>query len=292
MSNKKRTTQKQNSKSRNTQVQETSNSVSAQINNNETKNNNEFFKIISQATIIVLVLTALTYSFAALFKSGYHHYYQLDDYSLLTIDTSDLVHFFLVSFPYLLPLTVAYIAVRYTFLAPEFFLRKGGVKSITIAFIIILFFVPIFISWIFNIDKFDGRYILAWAFVTNCIVFYQFFPPKVQSILQFLLTPLKPYSVFFILSTFIFLGIGSFRLGVDTAKNQREYSIVTQDKEELIVISNRGNSLITAPFDKDTSTIESTFTVIPMKNQLTLKSIKLPKSLEVSNESTKEDKEQ
>ncbi|PFF51796.1 hypothetical protein CN357_03640 [Bacillus cereus] len=285
LANKNRTKQKQNNKSQNTQqVQETPDSASTKINNNETKSNNEFFKIVSQATLIVLLLTALTYSFTALFKSGYHHYYQLNDYSLLTIDTSDFVHFFLVSFRYLFPLTVAYVVVRYIFLAPEFFLRKGGVKSITIAFVITLLFVPIFISWIFNIDKFDNIYILAWAFVTNFIVFYQFFSPKVQSILQFLLTPIRPYKVFFILSAFIFLGIGSYRLGVDTAKKQEEYSIVTQGEEDLIVISTKGNSLITAPFNKDTNTIKSTFTVIPMKNQVSLKTTTLTKNLKVKSD--------
>ncbi|WP_144537111.1 hypothetical protein [Bacillus thuringiensis] len=285
MANKNRTKQKQNNKSQDAQhVQETPDSASSKINNNETKSNNGFFKIVSQATLIVLLLTALSYSFTALFKSGYHHYYRLNDYSLLTIDTSDLVHFFLVSFQYLLPLTISYFAVRYIFLAPEFFLRKGGVKSITIAFVIILFFIPMFMSWIFNIDKFDKRYIFAWAFVTNCIVFYQFFSPTVQSILQFLLTPIRPYKVFFILSAFIFLGIGSYRLGVDTAKKQEEYSIVTQGEEELIVISTKGNSLITAPFNKDTNTIKSTFTVIPMKNQLSLKTTTLTKNLIVKSD--------
>lgn len=285
MANKNRTKQKQKNKSQNThQVQETPDSASTKINNNETKSNNEFFKVISQATLIVLLLTALTYSFTALFKSGYHHYYQLNDYSLLTIDTSDFVHFFLVSFRYLFPLTVAYVVVRYIFLAPEFFLRKGGVKSITIAFVITLLFVPIFISWIFNIDKFDNIYILAWALVTNCIVFYQFFSPKVQSILQLLLTPIRPYKVFFILSAFIFLGIGSYRLGVDTAKKQEEYSIVTQGEEDLIVISTKGNSLITAPFNKDTNTIKSTFTVIPMKNQVSLTTMALTKPLKIVSE--------
>lgn len=298
MANKKRTKQKQNNKRQNThhkhsiqsqqtensQSQEKSNSASPETNNNETKNNNELFKIVSQATILVLVLTALTYSFTALFKSGYHHYYHIYDSSLFIIDTNDLAHFFLIAFQYLLPLTGVYIVVRAIFLTPEFFLRKGGVKNVTIVFVITLLFVPAFISWALNIDNLDWKYWLPWAFFTNCIAFYHFFPSNVQSKLQFLLTPMKPYSVFFILSAFILLGLGSYRLGVNTAKDQREYSIITQDKVKLIVISNYGNSLITAPFNEEKQTITSTFTVIPMKNQVSLKTITLIKPLEVTSE--------
>ncbi|MED0951307.1 hypothetical protein P4T70_24965 [Bacillus mobilis] len=298
MANKNRTKQKQNNKRQNTQnnhpiqsqqtvnsqSQEKPNTASSETNTNETKNNNELFNIVSQATILVLVLTALTYSFTALFKSGYHHYYHIYDSSLLIIDTNDLARFFLVAFKYLLPLTAVYIVIRGIFLAPEFFLRKGGVKSITIVFIITCLFVPAFISWSLNINNIDWRYLLAWACVTNCIVFYQFFSPKFQSILQFLLIPLKPYSVFFILSAFIFLGLGSYRLGVNTAIEQREYTIIPQDNVKLIVISNHGNNLITAPFNEEKQTIKSTFTVIPMKNQVSLKTITLIKPLEVTSE--------
>ncbi|WP_242248301.1 hypothetical protein [Bacillus cereus group sp. BfR-BA-01328] len=285
MANKNRTKQKQNNKVQNTQqVRETPDSASTKINNNETKSNNEFFKIVSQATLIVVLLTALTYSFTALYKSGYHHYYHIYDYTLFIIDTNDLARFFLVAFKYLLPLTAVYIVIRGIFLAPEFFLRKGGAKNITIVFLITCLILPAFISWALNIDNPDWKYWLLWAFVTNCIAFYHFFPSNVQSKLQFLLTIVKPYSVFFILSAFIFLGFGSYRLGIDTAKDKREYTIITQDNVKLIAISNHGNNLITAPFNEEKQTIKSTFTVIPMKNQVSLKTMTLIKPLEVTSE--------
>lgn len=78
------------------------------------------------------------------------------------------------------------------------------------------------------------------------------------------------------------LGFISFILGVESAEGQRRYLIFNQNNQEQIVISNSGNNLITAPFNKDKNIIEPTFYVIPIKNQIILKTKKLSTALKVS----------
>ncbi|PFX65097.1 hypothetical protein COL37_31820 [Bacillus toyonensis] len=112
---------------------------------------------------------------------------------------------------------------------------------------------------------------------------YDFLPPFVQKYIQVILSPFKPFKIIAILILILVLGFISFRLGVESAEKQREYLIFSQNNQEQIVISNSDNNLITAPFNKDKNTIEPTFYVIPIKNQIILKTKKLSKALKVSS---------
>ncbi|MES1051942.1 hypothetical protein FOA24_22275 [Bacillus thuringiensis] len=97
-----------------------------------------------------------------------------------------------------------------------------------------------------------------------------------------ILSPFKPFKTIAILIFILVLGFISFRLGVESAEGQRRYLIFNQNNQDQIVISSSGNNLITAPFNKDKATIEPTFYVMPIKNQIILKTKKLSKALKVT----------
>ncbi|QPW51553.1 hypothetical protein G9298_28125 (plasmid) [Bacillus thuringiensis] len=280
MAKKKRSSQTQNVQNRN---QENSNNSSVSTKNTNSKESNMLLTTFNQAAIIVLVFTALAYAYAALFKYGYHTYYDLTDYSLLKIDTSDLTHYFLTIFPWLATALIIYILLRYVFLIPELLLKLKGVKSKIILSLIILLFISPLIGWIFKIDIYSSWYISIWCITYVFTLAYDFLPPIVQNYIQVILSPFKPFKIIAILILILVLGFISFRLGVESAEKQREYLIFSQNNQEQIVISNSGNNLITAPFNKDKNTIESTFYVIPIKNQIILKTKKLSKALKVSS---------
>ncbi|WP_431170243.1 hypothetical protein [Bacillus cereus] len=112
---------------------------------------------------------------------------------------------------------------------------------------------------------------------------YDFLPLIVQKYIQVILSPFKPFKIIVVLIFILVLGFISFRLGVESAEGQRRYLIFNQNNQDQIVISSSGNYLITAPFNKDKETIEPTFYVMPIKNQIILKTKKLSKALKVSS---------
>ncbi|PFI83508.1 hypothetical protein COI86_27750 [Bacillus thuringiensis] len=66
---------------------------------------------LADTTIIVLVLTALTYLFSAFFKYGYHSFYQLYTSALLKIEISDLINYFQGIFPLLCVLFIIFMII-------------------------------------------------------------------------------------------------------------------------------------------------------------------------------------
>lgn len=279
MAKKKRSSQTQNVQNRN---QGNSNNSSVSTENTNSKESNMLLTTFNQAAIIVLVFTALAYAYAALFKYGYHTYYDLTDYSLLKIDTSDLTHYFLTIFPWLAASLIIYILLRYVFLIPELLLKLKGVKSVIILSLIILLFINPLIGWIFKIDIYSKWYISIWCITYVFTLAYDFLPLIVQKYIQVILSPFKPFKIIVVLIFILVLGFISFRLGVESAEGQRGYLIFNQNNQDQIVISSSGNYLITAPFNKDKETIEPTFYVMPIKNQIILKTKKLSTALKVT----------
>ncbi|MED3358738.1 hypothetical protein P4414_26875 [Bacillus thuringiensis] len=280
MAKKKRSSQTQNVQRR---KQGNSNTSSVSTENTNSKECNMLLTTFNQAAIIVLVFTALAYAYAALFKYGYHTYYDLTDYSLLKIDTSDLTHYFLTIFPWLAASLIIYILLRYVFLIPELLLKLKGVKSKIILSLMILLFISPLIGWIFKIDIYSNWYISIWCITYVFTLAYDFLPLIVQKYIQVILSPFKPFKIIVVLIFILVLGFISFRLGVESAEGQRRYLIFNQNNQDQIVISSSGNYLITAPFNKDKETIEPTFYVMPIKNQIILKTKKLSKALKVSS---------
>ncbi|PWN11847.1 hypothetical protein CU072_30680 [Bacillus thuringiensis] len=280
MAKKKRSSQTQNVQKR---KQGNSNTSSVSTENTNSKECNMLLTTFNQAAIIVLVFTALAYAYAALFKYGYHTYYDLTDYSLLKIDTSDLTHYFLTIFPWLAASLIIYILLRYVFLIPELLLKLKGVKSKIILSLMILLFISPLIGWIFKIDIYSNWYISIWCITYVFTLAYDFLPLIVQKYIQVILSPFKPFKIIVVLIFILVLGFISFRLGVESAEGQRRYLIFNQNNQDQIVISSSGNYLITAPFNKDKETIEPTFYVMPIKNQIILKTKKLSKALKVSS---------
>lgn len=279
MAKKKRSSQTQNVQKRN---QGNSNTSSVSTENTNSKESNMLLTTFNQAAIIVLVFTALAYAYAALFKYGYHTYYDLTDYSLLKIDTSDLTHYFLTIFPWFAASLIIYIILRYVFLIPELLLKLKGVKSKIILSLMILLFISPLIGWIFKIDIYSNWYISIWCITYVFTLAYDFLPLIVQKYIQVILSPFKPFKIIVVLIFILVLGFISFRLGVESAEGQRRYLIFNQNNQDQIVISSSGNYLITAPFNKDKETIEPTFYVMPIKNQIILKTKKLSTALKVT----------
>ncbi|MCS6595214.1 hypothetical protein [Bacillus cereus] len=239
MAKKKRSSQTQNVQKRNQRI---SNSSSVSTENINLKENNIILTTFNQAAIIVLVFTALAYAYAALFKYGYHTYYNLTDYSLLRIDTSDLTHYFLAIFPWLATTLTIYILLRYVFLIPELLLKRKGVKSKIILSLMILLFISPLIGWIFEIDIYSNWYISIWCIIYVFTLAYNFLPPFVQKYIQVILSPFKPFKKIVILIFILVLGFISFRLGVESAEGQRRYLIFNQNNQDQIVISSSGNN--------------------------------------------------
>ncbi|XKK19792.1 hypothetical protein HFP66_30610 [Bacillus sp. A17A.1] len=279
MAKKKRSSKTQNVQSSN---QWNSNISSVSTENTNSKESNMILTTFNQAAIIVLVFTALAYAYAALFKYGYHSYYDLTDYSLLKIDTSDLTRYFLEIFPWLATTLTIYIFARYVFLIPELLLKRKGVKSKIILSLMILFFISPLIGWVFIIDIYSNWYISIWCIIYVFTLAYYFLPPIVQKYIQVVLSPFKPFKTIAIIVFILVLGFISFRLGAESAERQRKYLIFNQNNQDQIVISSSGNYLITAPFNKNKGTIEPTFYVMPIKNQIILKTKKLSKALKVA----------
>ncbi|MDY0853904.1 hypothetical protein SPE26_24565 [Bacillus thuringiensis] len=277
MAKKKHSSQTQNIQKRN---QGNSNTSSVSTENTNSKENNIILTTFNQAAIIVLVFTALTYAYAALFKYGYHSYYDLTDYSLLKIDTSDLTRYFLEIFPWLATTLTIYILARYVFLIPELLLKRKGVKSKIILSLMILFFISPLIGWVFIIDIYSNWYISIWCIIYVFTLAYYFLPPILQKYIQVVLSPFKTIAI---IVFNLVLGFISFRLGAESAERQRRYLIFNQNNQDQIVISSSGNYLITAPFNKDKGTIEPTFYAMSIKNQIILKTKKLSKALKVSS---------
>lgn len=279
LAKKKRSSQTQNVQNRN---QGKSNTSSVSTENTNSKESNTLLTTFNQAAIIVLLFTALAYAYAASFKHGYHTYYNLNDYSLLKVDTSDLVHYFLAIFPLLASVLTLYILFRYLFLIPELLLKWKGVTSKIIISLIFLLFISPVMEWIFKINIYSNWYITIWCILFVLTLVYAFLPPIAQKYIQVVLSPFKPFKTIAILIFIVVLGFISFRLGLDSAEGQRKYLTFNQNNQELIVISNSGDKLIAAPFNKDKTTIEPTFYVIPIKNPIILKTKKLSKALKVT----------
>lgn len=297
---------RQKKQSRKTNKQESS-KVNEQITpqsseNTEKKESNVLISTLSQAAIIVLIATALSYSFTALFKYGYHQYYDFMDYSLLKVDTSDLIHYFIVIFPILGQFFIIYLLLRFIFLLAIIPIKKGGGNHKAVNHFILLFVLYSLYSTIYKqtISSFWSAII---GITFGLLVLKPLYPRKIQSFIDELVTPFQPYKLSISILVVIFWGYCSIQLGYNSAENQKKYLLVDehhleQKKDasadehhlEQIVISNSGDNLITAPYNKEENTINSTFTVIPIKNKITLKTIILPEAIKVSNEPMKKDK--
>lgn len=235
---------------------------------------------LTQAAIIVLLLTTLAYSFAALFKGGYHNYYHLNSLSLLKCDMNDLIYFFLISFKYIAAALLWYLFIRVSWVLPfRYTMTSKKLYEQIHSTVIILITIYTSLSLIFNLQNHWATQLL---FYGTLIVFpfYGHLPKNIQRILKHVGTPLHSFKYLTLIILFMFFGFSSYQLGIKTAIQQESYLMFTKDNIDYIVISNNNNNLISAPLNSD-ATIKPNFKVISQTENILFKSVIFPNGIKV-----------
>ncbi len=227
---------------------------------------------LTQAAIIVLLLTFLSYSFAALFKGGYHQYFHLNSLAFLKCDTNDLIHFFLGIFSYIAGALFWYFVILFSWVLPfKFTLPSKALYNQIHSTIIILIAIYISLSLIFDLQNHWGTQFLFFGSLM-IFAFYGLLPKKIQHVLKHIATPLHSYKYLTLITLFIFFGLSAHQLGIKTAKEQKIYLTFTKDNINYVVISNNDNNLISAPLNPD-STIRPYFKVYSQTENILFKSV-------------------
>ena len=215
---------RQKKQSRKTNKQESS-KVNEQITpqsseNTEKKESNVLISTLSQAAIIVLIATALSYFLAGLFKFGYHQYYELHDYSLLKVDTSDLIHYSIVIFPFFGATFTFYILLRLIFLFVIFLIKKGGGNHEVVNFFIIFIVFSLIYGYIYKLEA-SPLVIAIIVIIFALFIIKPFFPQKIQSLFDEVLTPFQPYKISISILGVIFWGYSSIQRGYNSAEAKK-----------------------------------------------------------------------
>ncbi|MEC5238564.1 hypothetical protein [Bacillus mycoides] len=250
------------------------------------KEKNQSSIFLTQAAIVVLLLTALTYSFTALFKYGYHSYYKLNSLSLIKIEMNDLLNYFLMVFPFILPSLMAYILIFVTIVKPfqHAMNWKKLDKQVHYTLIILLIiYVPL--SLVFNVKILNHwiSYIIPLV-IELLFLSYKHLPQQIQTILKYLATPMHSYKYLTILILFVFIGLTSFQLGRNIAKEQEDYLIFKKDNVDYVVISSSNNNLISAPLNLDNRSIDPVFKVVSQTDNILLQNVSFPKGIKVGKQ--------
>ncbi|RFB53687.1 hypothetical protein [Bacillus thuringiensis] len=243
----------------------------------ETKNTSVF---LTQAAIIVLLLTVLSYSFAALFKGGYHQYFHLNSLAFLKCDTNDLIHFFLELFLYIAGALFWYLVILFSWIIPfKFTIPSKALFEQIHSTVIILVTIYISLSLIFDLQNHWMTQLLFFG-ILIVFAFYSRLPKKIQNILKHIGTPLHSYKFLTLITLFIFFGFSSHQLGIKTAKEQTSYLMFTKDNIDYVVISNNDKNLISVPINTD-STIKPHFKITSQTENILFKTVVFPNGIQV-----------
>lgn len=237
---------------------------------------------LTQAAIIVLLLTTLAYLFTAFFKGGYHNYYHLNALPLLKLEINDLISFFLTSFKYIVVAVGWYIFVfvLWMILIKLKIASKELFKQIHYT-IIILVVIYSSLSCIFDLQNHLITQILFFGPLIF-ISLYSYLPKNIHNTVKFLTTHLYSCRYLVPIGLFIFFCFSSYELGSKTAKQQKSYLTFTKDNIDYVVISNNTNNLISVPLNAD-GTINPNFKVTSQTENLLFKSTFFPNGIQVGN---------
>ncbi|MGG0465023.1 hypothetical protein [Priestia aryabhattai] len=229
------------------------------------------------ASIIILVLTALTYICGMKYKEGYLGYYGISNFMIGSVEINFLINSFL---HLLIPLLIG--GLLYLWVLPSLFNSKFKSKKygrLPYFSLLILFFWSFFVAYLYYVfNILVNRGISLFVMVTLALNFKKRFyrtitlpvinhiTNKISPFISFIVkhTPVK----FIALMIFICVMVGSFiRLGENSARDREEYLIIEHGKSNYAVITENSNNLLIAKVDIDKKVIYANYSIIEAKSE-------------------------
>lgn len=229
------------------------------------------------ASIIVLVLTALTYICGMKYKEGYLGYYGISNFMMGSVEINFLINSFL---HLLIPLLIG--GLLYLWVLPSLFNSKFKSKKygrLPYFSFLILFFWSFFVAYLYYVfNILVNRGISLFVMVTLALNFKKrFYRTITLPVINRITNKIFPFisfivrhkpAQFFALMIFICVMVGSFiRLGENTAQEREEYLIIKHGKSNYAVITENSNNLLIAKVNIDKKVIYANYSIIEAKSE-------------------------
>jgi len=237
------------------------------------KEKKSFTRSTMDASIIVLVLTALTYICGMKYKEGYLGYYGINNFMVGSVEINFLINSFL---HLLIPLLIG--GLLYLWALPSLFNLKKHSRLGYYTFLILVFwgFVIAYLYNVFNIHVNRGISLLVLVILFLNFI-NRFYRAITRPVINFITNKISPYISFLIshkpakfiaLMIFMFFMAWSFiNLGENRAQQREEYLIIEHGKSDYAVIIENNNNLLIAKVDIDKKVIYANYSIIEAKSE-------------------------
>ncbi|RAS75608.1 hypothetical protein [Priestia endophytica] len=259
---------------------------------------NSLSSFLKDASLIVLILTGLTYLLGFSFKQGYLDYYETNDLMLNNIEISYIATPFISSLSFITEVILMYLFLHLLFSSAkeEGFIYHYWVKTILFVFLtiellkfalnkeisetgfnlvsktVIIIGSIVIIDWVLNY-KSNSYKKLVKPVKKRLFSFILFF--RIDKRLRYIL-----FIPFIMLSSLILYGHGK-----TEAAQEEDYLIIENKSVDLAVIIQGGDNLLVAPVDLNRKIITPNFRVIEAKStldkQMVFKSVHIKNGLKL-----------
>ncbi|RAS76281.1 hypothetical protein [Priestia endophytica] len=259
---------------------------------------NSLSSFLKDASLIILILTGLTYLLGFSFKQGYLDYYEINDLMLNNIEISYIATPFISSLSFITEVILMYLLLHFLFSSAkeEGFIYHYWVKTILFLFLatgLLKFALNKELSetgydFVFNTVVIIGAIVLIdWVLNYKSNSYKKFVKPvkkRLFSLILFFRVDKRLKYIFFIpfimLSSLILYGHGK-----TVAAQEEKYLIIENKSVDLAIIIQGGDNLLVAPVDLNKKIITPDFRVIEAKStldkQMVFKSVHIKNGLKV-----------
>jgi len=255
--------------------------------------------ILKDTTIVVVLITGLSYFIAYAFRWGYTSYYHIGEFARSNVETSDISMAISVAIseiaPYIASSLLIYIIFTFILVFfTDFLIFLVNPLAITITI------VPI-INKIQHRDLSEN--LIEWIVIVSCLVIlikviaskeFQSLPllPNISNqvvkkikILLSVWEALQHLKWLVICLILLMLFQTFYHLGNKAAQEKNSFLIIEQGDSNYVMVEERGDKIIIAPVDLNKHIIESKYSIIEMKsnikNPLVLKRVIVKDGLKV-----------
>ncbi|MFF2597271.1 hypothetical protein ACFVSZ_28395 [Priestia megaterium] len=254
--------------------------------NLDEKEKKSFPLFIVDASIIVLILTGLTYLIGMKFKAGYLGYYKID-----TIMLSDVgMNYIINSVTGVIGLLMLWVVI-FTLYLPALSSAKyiGRILYFIMSLFRLYLFVLAFSVYVFDKAIDEGfTAIVLWICIIILvpIQIFNFFIKKsnkkksplfekltnsIRGELNYIISDIKKkrYLKFVPLIPCIFLAIVVFdNLGETSAQRKENYLVIERGEKDFVVIAENKDNLLIAPVNLDEKVITASYSIIEAKSEI------------------------
>jgi len=234
-----------------------------------------FPTFLTDASVIVIILTGFTYLLGFVFKKNYLDYYGVNELRQDSIGSYYIAHAYWVMFLIIFSCCLIYITLRILLIPIK---EEQWIYRRAFTMFLLTMWSLFILDVVFDVDITDRTYYLIYGRITF-LIFLDFFLSKTlwyrkivnraNLFIVSLVTPVKNYKNFKFFALVLFLG-GTFYFfelyGKSAASHPENYLVIENETEDLVVIDHTKDKLLVAPVDISNKTITPHYEIIESKS--------------------------